>query len=150
MPGPSNLYGVANAVQIPYTVSASSDTVCTAGQWNVVASSAPITASTSGWFYAHVFANFTIVVGASPLTGFQVGSSVNNGAVVGSASWDYRLFTANVQIILSCDLPTSASNTVWAPPGATVQIQVYPYGQNCTARQIGTFYTMFLLRAPDL
>ena len=144
-----NLYGVSNPVANPNFPSAASDVACTHDQWNVILSAGPFARTSAGIYYMNCICSVIVAIGAISVSGLNLGVSVNNGAVGLSIGWDYRTFVANTQYALCMPLVSVTSEAIWAPPGATVQIQLYPFAQNVTVRQNGTLALMQMVRASD-
>jgi hypothetical protein len=147
---PPNLYGVQAMVSMPVSGGPLSDQACAANTETYVYTSAPLIAVSPGWYYVRASFSLAISCGATPPTFITVGARINNGADFAQPAVCTQMLTANANFQVSFVVTnTPSSEIIWRAPGSTISIGINPQAQGVTVRQIWTFLTTELVRAPD-
>jgi hypothetical protein len=149
MPGPSNLYGVANPVILPVNTYGNLTGTAAAGVATDFCPPVTMVSPSSGYFYPVVWLSFYIGF-VSPLpTDLHVGFNVNGGSMVDNYQVDTALMTVSAWTAFSGFLVGTPSNTAWAGTGSTVHIVVQPSTNPVNIRGYTNRATIGLFRAPD-
>ena len=145
----ANNYGTANPVVGPQPLSMGADVALPAGTWTVLLNSSPFVAISPGFYYPVMWFNICLSCGVGGSLGFNAGISVNNGAIQGTFSWDYRTMPANGFVNMPGYVNAAPSSAIWFGSGSTVQLQATAATNPMTALHVGTYALAMLFRAPD-
>jgi hypothetical protein len=150
MPGPSNLYGVANPVLTSGVQGPSGDFTCPAGVLTVVLQTGPIIAPSPGYYYPMVWGVVIYGTGATPPSDVYVGLTINGGSFVDNYKADGNYYAiANATFDVNFALVGTPSNTLWRSPGSVIQIAIEPFTQPVSYRGYTPRFVYSLFRAAD-
>jgi hypothetical protein len=149
VPGPSNLYGVANPAILPVLAGMGAAVACPIGVETNLIDSGALIAPSSGYFYPVVFANITINY-SSPATNVIIfGARIGAGSDFDSFGPPGPSVVAGAWQLIFHTFIGSPSNTVWQAPGAHIFITGNPNSQITTVSNFSTQAWFALYRAPD-
>lgn len=147
MPGPANLYGVANPVILPITASAAGPVSCSAGVETTLMSTPALVAPSAGYFYPLIWFTFTLNLGATPATGLTIAFKIGGGSDVDTFfTAGFGSYASNYTW-LATTLLGQPSNTAWQAPGSIINITGNSGGQLSAIYNMK--YVVALFRAPD-
>ena len=144
-----NLYGVSNPVTAPTYLQLGGPVTCTANVETLVWTSAPLVGISSGFYYPVVVGNYACTIGATAPGYIQTSYRIGAGADWTTFSWQPPSYVANgtFQIPVCSFGPTSS--VAWLGAGSTVSGYILANAQAVTIQQAGTYFNVFLFRAPD-
>lgn len=149
MPGPANLYGVANPSPPLVVYSGGGDLALTPGTETNVISSAAIVAPSGGWFYPVVWTTITVVYGATPPTLLTLGGRIGAGADFANVIFDGNTYAATTQQQYIYTLIGPASQVAWQGAGSIVNVTLLAATTSCTFRAFASRAAIGIFRAPD-
>lgn len=145
----ANLYGVANAPGLPsLAANSTADVNCPSGATTPVIVTAPLIAPSNGYFYAMLWAQLEITMGATVPASIYCGAAIGAGSFVNNFGYATGGFAANGTYYLPFYTFTTPSQTAWQGAGSTVSMGVIPGGQAIVVRQY-SYMMATLFRAPD-
>lgn len=147
MPGPANLYGVANPVSLPGGQIVFGPIACPAGVETTVASPPALTAPSGGYFYPMCWFNVEMLSGATLAVSVTFAIRIGAGSDVDTAYFVPASYQANNYAFFSMSFSGPPSNTIWQGAGSVVNITCNPNSQPVTCYNMK--YTVGLFRAPD-
>lgn len=149
MPGPSNLYGVANAPMILFaSPSFAGNVSCTANVMTGVFTSGSIVAPSQGYFAVAVWASLRILNGATPPTGLAFAIAIGAGSYNTAQQIGGQGLTPSGNNYVSMYALSVPSNTAWTGAGSTITLGVT--AQTTATTVMGDSHCMIMLyRIPD-
>jgi hypothetical protein len=149
VPGPSNLYGVANPVAVPIILSTATLIACNPGVETTVLSSAPLVAPSAGFFYPLIFLAFLIQFGATLPTTLSFNARIGAGADFDQMGLNMSAATALGNIMYYFPLVGIPSNVAWAGSGSVLNLTINAAAQLVNFIGSGSRAIVALYRAPD-
>jgi hypothetical protein len=147
VPGPSNLYGVANPVALPLEGIIFGPIACPSGVETVIATTAALIAPSAGYFYPMVWFSLTLACGAAVPTSLVLAFKIGAGSDANSAYFVPGGYMASTYSWPSCALVGPPSNVVWQGAGSVINLTCNPTAQAVNCYNIN--YVAALYRAPD-
>jgi hypothetical protein len=151
VPGPANLYGVANPLPLPVFAGmiGATDIVCPAGaETNVIALPTNVPIS-QGIYYPAVSGVLWVTLGATPASQVTVGARIGAGADFFANAYNTIPLVASATIMIPF-FGYGPSALLSYPTGPlTINISINPGAQAVTARAAGALAYGWWQRAPD-
>lgn len=145
-----NQWGANLSTIAPQQLIAGGDVACPAG------TSTPITTGQStllvnpGGYVVIVDCTIAILLGATPPTNITVQLTINNGATLNTYNVPPALLVAGATILVPIRMVAPEVTSIFAPPGAPVNILLRPTAQAVTFKAIGSSAWLRIERGPDI
>lgn len=147
----ANLYGIANGTPNAVTqaaVSGGGNTTCPAGSETTIFS-IPAFAMSPGYFYPVIFVQMWIGYGATVPTTLQVAAKIGAGSDFDTLPINTGVVTASTNVFYCYVLVGPESQTVYVPPGVTINVTLAPTIQAVTLIGGGSRTMLWLSRGQD-
>jgi hypothetical protein len=146
----ANLYGVANAAGITalFNTIAGGNISCPAGASTAIMTSPVFIAPSQGFFFVAVWANLSVLFGASTPTSVSLAVGIGAGSAVNTVGTS-QPYTPSAAEQLQFATFSATSQVAWLTPGSTITLYLNPFGQAVTTENAGSWATAIMFRAPD-
>ena len=146
-----NIYGVAGQAPLPavYGCVSGADVTLTADTEVTFITTGAISAAYPGNYYPLIQGVLVNYLGGTKPNALTIAFKIGSGADVVTYTVDPGQLVNSAKIVVPFCLIGVASGTQWVGSGATINITALGTAQASTAKNVGTYALVSLVRAPD-
>lgn len=146
-----NIYGVANPLPVAasYGCVGAADVTLTAGAEITFITTGAIAALGPGDYFPVIWGNLTCYLGATAPSAMVLAFKLGAGSDVATYTVDPGLLVNSAKIQVNFGFIGANSGTAWIGSGSTINITANCTGQAATAKNVGSFAIVELIRGPD-
>jgi len=148
----ANIYGAADNPYLPGSYG------CVSGADVTLTSSTKVTFITTGTILTNIRADYyplitgllTVVLGGTAPSAFVIGFQIGSGSSVGTFTVEPALLTNSAELMIPFCFVGANSASAWFPTGSTINITAQGTGQASTAKNVGTYAVVQLIKGPNV
>lgn len=146
-----NIYGVANPVATPaiYGCVGAADVTLTSSTEVTFITTGALTAGSPGNYYPIIWGVLVDYLGATAPTALVIAFKLGSGADVQTYTVDPGQLVNSAKIVVPFTFVGANSGTAWVGSGSTINITANGTGQASTAKNVGSYAFVQLVRGPD-